>query len=133
MDDPVRLDKWLWAARLYKTRSLAAQETAAGRITVNELPAKASREVRPGDRITLKRHDGVVQLEVRATAAVRGPASTARLLYAETAASVAERERRAELRRLAPEPASTIAQGRPTKRERRDLAQWNRWSASTDD
>jgi ribosome-associated heat shock protein Hsp15 len=132
MNEPVRLDKWLWAARLFRTRSLAAQEIGTGRVSVNELPAKASREVRPGDRVTLRRRDGAMQLEVLATAAVRGPASAARLLYAETASSLAERERRVESRRLAPEPASTIAQGRPTKRERRDLAQWNRWSASKD-
>jgi ribosome-associated heat shock protein Hsp15 len=132
MNEPVRLDKWLWAARLYRTRSLAAQEIAAGRVSVNEGPAKPAREVRPGDRIALRRRDDTMQLEVLGTATVRGPACAARLLYAETASSLAERERRAELRRLAPEPASTIAQGRPTKRERRDLAQWNRWSASAD-
>jgi len=133
MSEPVRLDKWLWAARFYRTRSLATQEIALGRIWVNELPAKASRDLRLGDRVTLKRQGGALQVDVLATSAIRGPASAARLLYAETAASVAERERRAESRRLAPEPASTIEAGRPTKRERRDLAQWNRWSASTDD
>lgn len=133
MNDPVRLDKWLWAARLFRTRSHAARETGAGRIRVNDLPAKASREVRPGDRVTLKREDGALQVDILATATVRGPASAARLLYAETASSLADRQRRAELRRLAPEPASTIEHGRPTKRERRGLAQWNRWSASTDD
>jgi ribosome-associated heat shock protein Hsp15 len=133
MNAPVRLDKWLWAARLFRTRSLAAQEIAAGRVSVNDMPAKASREIRPGNRVTLRRQECAMQLEVLATAAARGPASTARLLYTETASSVAERERQAESRRLAPEPASTIAQGRPTKRERRDLAQWNRWSASNDD
>jgi len=133
MSEPVRLDKWLWAARFFRTRSLATQEIALGRVWVNELPAKASRDLRPGDRVTLKRQGGALQVDVLATSAIRGPASAARLLYAETAASVAERERRAESRRLAPEPASTIEAGRPTKRERRDLAQWNRWSASTDD
>lgn len=131
--DPVRLDKWLWAARLFRTRSLATQEIGARRVSVNDLPAKASREVRLGDRVALKRRDGTLQVEVLALAAVRGPASAARLLYAESETSVAERERRAEMRRLAPEPAASIEQGRPTKRERRDLAQWNRWSASADD
>jgi ribosome-associated heat shock protein Hsp15 len=109
MNEPVRLDKWLWAARLFRTRSLAAQEITAGRVSVNDLPAKASRDVRPGDRVMLKRRDGTLQVDILATATVRGPASTARQLYAETASSVAERARRAELRRLAPEPASTIA------------------------
>jgi ribosome-associated heat shock protein Hsp15 len=132
MNEPVRLDKWLWAARLFRTRSLAAQEITAGRVSVNDLPAKASRDVRPGDRVMLKRRDGTLQVDILATATVRGPASTARQLYAETASSVAERARRAEWR-LAPEPASTIAQGRPTKRDRRDLVQWNRWTASADD
>jgi ribosome-associated heat shock protein Hsp15 len=133
MSEPVRLDKWLWAARFFRTRALAAQEIALGRVSVNDLPAKASRDLRPGDRVALKRDGGALQVDVLATSTIRGPASAARLLYAETASSVSDRERRAESRRLAPEPAAALEAGRPTKRERRDLAQWNRWSASTDD
>jgi ribosome-associated heat shock protein Hsp15 len=133
MSDPVRLDKWLWAARLFKTRSLAAQAIASGRVWINDLPAKASREVRAGERITLRREGDIMVLDVRATSAMRGPASMARLLYDETPASLAERHRLAQQRRLAPESAATIGQGRPTKRNRRDLAQWQRWSASAED
>jgi ribosome-associated heat shock protein Hsp15 len=133
MNNPVRLDKWLWAARFFKTRSLATQAIASGRVAVNEASCKASREIRVGDCITLRREGDTLVLNVRATAATRGPASVARLLYEETAASMAERERLAVQRRLAPEPAATIEQGRPTKRNRRSLAQWQRWSASADD
>lgn len=132
-----RLDKWLWAARLYKTRSLAAQEVAKGRVTVNDQPVKPSRELRVGDRVLIRQGPLQRTLQVSALSAVRGPAPVAQGLYAETAQSVAERERAAEARRLAPEPALSVDQGRPTKRNRRDLertqVQWQRWSASIDD
>jgi ribosome-associated heat shock protein Hsp15 len=133
----LRLDKWLWAARLYKTRSLATDEIAKGRVTVNGQLAKAAREVHVGDRV-LVRHGAVERtLQVLALSAVRGPAAIAQTLYEETAESVAARRRAAELRRLAPEPAHSIEQGRPTKRDRRDLqhrqVQWQRWSASVED
>ena len=129
----VRLDKWLWAARLYKTRSLAAEEVGKGRITVNGQAAKAARELRTGDRLTVRQ--GVVdrELVVLGLSAVRGPAPVAQLLYAETADSKAAREKAAAERRLGVEPADTLQQGRPTKRDRRQLADWNRWSASADD
>ena len=136
-NDRVLLDKWLWAARLYKTRSLAAEETAKGRVAVNDLPAKPARELRVGDRIVVRQGPTQRTLQVLALSAVRGPAPVAQLLYAETAQSVADRERAAEARRLAPEPARTIEQGRPSKRDRRELertrVQWQRWSASIDD
>jgi ribosome-associated heat shock protein Hsp15 len=132
-----RLDKWLWAARLYKTRALATQEIAKGRVTVNGQPVKPSRELRLGDLVELRQGSLQRTLQVAALSAVRGPAPVAQRLYAETAQSVAERERMAEARRLAPEPAQSIDQGRPTKRDRRDLertqVQWQRWSASIDD
>lgn len=132
VSDAVRLDKWLWAARLYKTRSLAAEQIELGRVSVNGAPAKAARELRPGDRIGLRRAAGeVLEVEVRALARQRGPASVARLLYEETADSRAERERRALAARLAPEPAASGQ--RPTKRDRRELAAWQRWSAGIDD
>jgi ribosome-associated heat shock protein Hsp15 len=137
----VRLDKWLWAARFYKTRGLRAEEIDKGRVTVNGAAAKPAREVRVGDRIELRSGPVVRTVEVKALSGVRGPASAAVLLYGETAASVALRLAAAEQRRLAPEPADTIAQGRPSKRDRRDIdalrrspADWNdRWSASLDD
>lgn len=133
----VRLDKWLWAARFYKTRSLAAEEIGKGRVNVNGQPAKASREVRAGDIILLRQ--GAVQrtVAVRGLSHVRGPAPVAQALYEETADSVAARAAAAEQRRLAAEPALSIEQGRPTKRDRRELtrtrADWQRWSASIDD
>ncbi|WP_418320409.1 RNA-binding S4 domain-containing protein [Piscinibacter sakaiensis] len=131
--DPPRLDKWLWAARFYKTRALASEQIAKGRVLVNGQSAKASRLVRVGDLIELQQGPQRRTVEVQALSAVRGPASIAQGLYQETAQSIAERERAAEQRRLAPEPSTTIEQGRPTKRDRRDLADWHRWSASVDD
>ena len=136
--DRVRLDKWLWAARLFKTRSLAAEAVERGRVGVNGQAVKPARELRPGDTLRLRLDGGVQRtLVVKALATERGPAPVAQALYEETADSLAERQRAAEARRLAPEPAQTIEQGRPTKRDRRDLertqVQWQRWSASIDD
>ncbi|UXH77022.1 RNA-binding S4 domain-containing protein [Roseateles amylovorans] len=130
--DSLRLDKWLWAARFYKTRSLAVDEITKGRVTVNGQLAKASRDLRPGDLVRLRQ--GPVEREVRVlgVSAIRGPAPVAQTLYEETPDSVTARERAAEARRLAPEPADTIEQGRPTKQDRRRLAEWDRWSASID-
>ena len=129
----VRLDKWLWAARFFKTRALAAEEADRGRVQVNGADAKPAREVRIGDRIRLRQ--GVVErtVDVLALSSVRGPAPVAQALYAETAESTAARERAAAARRLAPEPAESLEQGRPTKRDRRRLADWQRWSASAED
>ncbi len=131
--DRVRLDKWLWAARFYKTRALAAQAADQGRVLVNGQTAKPSRIVGPGDRLRLRQGLDWRELEVLALSRQRGPAPVAQGLYAETAASVEARQRAAEARRLAPEPASDLPQGRPTKRDRRRLADWQRWSASADD
>ncbi len=132
-EDRVRLDKWLWAARFYKTRSLAADEIGRGRISVNATPAKASRELHPGDRITLRQGPVLRVVEVLALSTVRGPASVAQALYVETADSIAARLAAAEQRRVAAEPAQAIEQGRPTKRNRRQLVDWQRWSASAED
>ncbi|TDQ43512.1 heat shock protein Hsp15 [Tepidicella xavieri] len=139
----VRLDKWLWAARFFKTRSLAAEEIDKGRVRINGQVAKASREPKPGDEIEFKSGYATRTVVVKALSAVRGPAPQAALLYEETAASIEARERAAEWRRLAPEPAHAIDQGRPTKRDRRQLddfrggasrQRWNdRWSASLDE
>ena len=126
----VRLDKWLWAARFFKTRSLAAEEIGKGRVSVNGQAAKASRDVRVGD--VLEFRQGVVKrtVAVLGVSAVRGPAPVAQALYQETAESIAAREEAARARRLAPEPATSIGHGRPTKRNQRDLADWKRWSAA---
>lgn len=131
--DRLRLDKWLWAARLYKTRELAADEVERGRVRVNDQPAKPGRELKAGDHIELRQDTVLRVLVVLALSPVRGPAPLAQTLYAETPESRLAREAAAERRRLAPEPADTQAQGRPTKRDRRDLADWQRWSASLDD
>ena len=128
----VRLDKWLWAARFFKTRSLASEEIGKGRVAVNGAVAKPSREVRLGDTLTLAHGIAPRTVVVAALSPMRGPAATARLLYEETAESVAAREAALLARRLTPEPAASIEHGRPTKRGRRELAEWNRWSASAD-
>ena len=129
----VRLDKWLWAARLFKTRSLAAEEIAHGRIQVNGQVAKASREVRPGDRIDIRQSGVTRSLDVRGLSATRGPAPVAQTLYEETPESLELRRKAAEQRRLGVEPALAQEQGRPTKKDRRQLGDWQRWSASLDD
>jgi ribosome-associated heat shock protein Hsp15 len=129
----VRLDKWLWAARLFKTRSLAVDEITKGRVSVNDAAAKPARDVRIGDRITLRRSGLDTVLDVRGLSHLRGPAPVAQLLYVETPASIEARARAAEARRMGTEPALAIAQGRPTKRDRRQLGGWQRWSASVDD
>ncbi|ARP87790.1 RNA-binding S4 domain-containing protein [Bordetella genomosp. 9] len=119
MTDKIRLDKWLWAARFYKTRGLAVEEIGKGRVLVNDHPAKPAREVGEGDLVTIRKEEPPIQVRVRGVSSVRGPAPVARQLYEETPESVAARERAAEMRRLAPEPAHGIAAGRPTKRDRR--------------
>ena len=134
----MRLDKWLWAARFFKTRSLAVQAIERGRVTVNQQAVKPARELHLGDLVALRQDLGPQRdVQVRGLSAVRGPAPVAQALYEETAASVAARALAAEQRRLAPEPAAGIEQGRPTKRDRRDLDRaqvgWQRWSASLDD
>lgn len=117
---PVRVDKWLWAARLVKTRALAADAVKGGRVHVNGRAVKPSREVSTGDRLEITLGQTRLALVVLATAERRGPASEAALLYKETAESREERERRAAERRLAA-PANLGA--RPTKRDRRRYEQ----------
>ena len=129
----MRLDKWLWAARFYKTRSLAAEEIARQRVLVNGQYAKASRDLKAGDTVRLRQGSVERTVLVRAVSPQRGPATEAQQLYEETPDSVARRQAQAHQRQLAPEPAGSIEQGRPTKRDRRQLADWDRWSASLDE
>ena len=134
----LRIDKWLWAARFFKTRSLAANEIGKNRVQVNGEVAKASREVKPGDTVAVRQGQVTRTVTVLGLSAQRGPAPVAQQLYQETADSIAEQAAMREQRRFAQEPALSIEQGRPTKRERRDLDQaapgWGRrWSASVDD
>jgi ribosome-associated heat shock protein Hsp15 len=132
-DVRVRLDKWLWAARFYKTRALAAEEIGHGRVSVNDAPAKPGRELRAGDRVAMRQGPVQRTVDVLGLSSVRGPAPVAQALYRETADSIAARERAAEARRQGVEPADSLEQGRPTKRTRRQLADWQRWSASIDE
>ena len=136
--DRLRIDKWLWSARFYKTRSLAAEEIGKGRVQVNGQEAKPAREVKVGDCVAMRRDAVTRTVVVRGLSNLRGPAPVAQQLYEETPESVAAREAAAQQRRYAPEPALSIEHGRPTKRGRRDLEQakggWgDRWSASVDD
>ena len=128
----IRIDKWLWAARFYKTRGLACDEIDKGRISIQGLAVKASREVRVGDLIELRQGPLLRTVVVRALSVQRGPAAVAQGMYDETPESVARRAQQAEQRRQGTEPSQSIEQGRPTKRDRRKLADWNRWSASAD-
>ncbi|HKB55920.1 MAG TPA: S4 domain-containing protein [Ramlibacter sp.] len=135
--DKLRIDKWLWAARFYRTRTLASEEIGRGRVAVNGQEVKPAREIKVGDTVALRQGPIVRSVIVKGLSGVRGPAPIAQQLYHETPESVRAREAAAEQRRLAPEPALAIEQGRPTKRGRRELddAQrgWgDRWSASLD-
>ena len=127
-----RLDKWLWAARFYKTRSLAAQAIEAGKVHVNGATAKASRNLRPGDLVLMRQPPYMRTVEVLGLSSVRGPAPVAQQLYAETAQSQQDRQQAAQARRFGVEPALSQEQGRPTKRDRRSLVEWQRWSAVLD-
>lgn len=115
----IRLDKWLWAARFYKTRSLAVQEINKGRVQVNGLLAKPAREVAVGDLLRILKEPPAMMVSVTGISAARGPATHARLLYEETPDSMAARAQALEQRRLSPEPALDFTAGRPTKRDRR--------------
>lgn len=128
-----RLDKWLWAARFFKTRALATEAIGLGRVRVEGQVVKPARELKPGDLVEVRQAGHIKTVRVLGLSAQRGPAPVAQALYAETPESQAARQASAERQRLAPEPAASLAQGRPTKRDRRQLADWNRWSASLDD
>jgi ribosome-associated heat shock protein Hsp15 len=116
----MRLDKWLWAARFFKTRSLAQQAIAAGRVKLDDARVKSSHEIKPGNSLAIRIGDFEWQITVKELSDKRGPAEQARKLYQESEASRAERERRKDLRRWGAEPASAL-KGRPTKRDRRTL------------
>ena len=134
----MRIDKWLWAARFFKTRSLATDEINKGRIQVNGQVVKPSRDVKAQDTVVIRQADFTRSVRVLGLSEVRGPAPVAQALYEETPESLALRAKVSEQHRLAREPALSITQGRPTKRDRRDLQQaskgWgDRWSASVDE
>jgi len=124
-EEPVRVDVWLWAARLAKTRPLAAELVRGGHVELNDQRVKPSKEVRPGDRIALVRGTLRMTVDVRATARRRVSAPAAALLYDETPESREAREQAAAERRLAGE-AEPSGGARPTKRDRRRLDQARR-------
>jgi ribosome-associated heat shock protein Hsp15 len=116
----VRLDKWLWAARWFRTRGLAQQAIASGRVKLHDEKTKAAQGLKVGDWLEIRIADSVWHVQVAALSDRRGPATQARTLYAESEASRAERGRRADLRRWGAEPTAAL-KGRPTKRDRRKL------------
>ena len=116
----VRMDKWLWAARFFKTRALASKACELGRIESNGLTAKAAREVREGDMLRVKNDAGEFLVEVLVLSEMRGPAAVAQTLYRETEASRESRAKAAEERKLLPF-FEGLREGRPSKRDRRDI------------
>jgi len=116
----VRIDKWLWAARFFKTRSLAARACDLGRVSCNGLTAKPARDVTAGDLLKIRNASDDFELEVLLLSEMRGPAPMAQTLYRETDASREARLRRAEERKAMP-PVEMIREGRPSKRDRREL------------
>ena len=121
----VRMDKWLWAARFFKTRALAARACELGRIESNGIQAKAAREVRAGDMLQIKNEGGDFQVEVQLLSEIRGPAAVAQTLYRETEAS---RELRLKLieQRKAMLDFEALREGKPSKRDRRELERLRR-------
>jgi len=116
----VRIDKWLWAARFFKTRTLASRACELNRVQVGGQVAKASRDVRPGDHLQVRTDSAEFGVEVLGLSDVRGPASVAQALYRETDESKRKRAEAAELRRLMP-TFEVLHEGKPSKRERRRL------------
>ncbi|HEX2451970.1 MAG TPA: RNA-binding S4 domain-containing protein [Gemmatimonadales bacterium] len=125
-DDRVRIDKWLWAARFYKTRSLATEAVTGGKVEVNGERAKPARAVRVGDQVVVRQPPFEWQLTVRGLAERRGPASVAQGLYEETPESRMERERRAAGLRVTQPLFVYEEKGRPTKKDRRMIDRWER-------
>ncbi len=119
----VRIDKWLWAARFFKTRSLATEAVDGGRVQINGLRVKPAKDVTRGERVELSIGDLHWELSVEGLSEKRGPAPEARKLYTETEASQARRQKAIEDRHLRVEPADEI-HGRPTKRDRRTMDRW---------
>ena len=117
----MRIDKWLWAARFFKTRSLAARACELGRIAWNGQPAKPAREIKTGDRLRVKNESGEFEIEVLAISEIRGPASVAQTLYRESEASREARLKAAAERRQAA-PVESWREGKPSKRDRREIA-----------
>lgn len=120
MSDSVRIDKWLWAARFFKTRSLATDAVDGGKVRLNGERIKPARNVKPGDTLDIDNGFTEWEVVVQALADKRGSAAVAQTLYTETEKSIAERQQKTEQRKLFREPGESI-KGRPTKRDRRQL------------
>lgn len=118
--ESVRIDKWLWAARFFKTRSLATDAVDGGKVKLNGERVKPARSVKPGDRLEIDNGATEWEVLVQGVADKRGSATIAQTLYTETENSITEKQRKAEQRRLFQEPGEAI-KGRPTKRDRRQL------------
>ncbi len=117
----VRLDKWLWAARFFKTRALAVRACELGRVQCNDLPAKPSREIKAGDRLKIRIEQHEFTLDVLGVSEMRGPAAVAQALYAETEESRQRREEKAAERKALAALDPWAEPGRPTKRDRREI------------
>lgn len=121
LSEPQRVDRWLWVARLVKTRALGAEAVKAGRVSVNGVQVKPSKEVRPGDELEFRNGELRTTVTIRGTMKMRGPAPVAQRLYEESAESLALRERVLEQRRIAAQQQLPDGGGRPTKRDRRRM------------
>lgn len=120
----LRIDKWLWAARFFKTRSLASDAVSGGKVKVNGTTTKPAREIKTGDRLEIANSETRWEVSIKALSDKRGPATEARLLYDETPESIAAREAERESRKFIQDPAAEI-HGRPTKRDRRQLGRFS--------
>jgi ribosome-associated heat shock protein Hsp15 len=137
----LRADKWLWAARFYKSRSLACEDIELGRVRVNGVSIKPARELKAGDSVSLRSGSDIKTVTVLTLSDKRGGAPVAALMFEETAESIALRMQTAEQRRLAPEPSLALQDGRPNKHQRAQTERaarggqgWgDRWSASVSD
>jgi ribosome-associated heat shock protein Hsp15 len=121
----IRIDKWLWAARLFKTRALASKACDLGRIRSNEVEAKPARDVHVGDMLRVKNEGGEFHIEVLAISEIRGPAAVAQALYRETDESKERRQREAAEHK-AMQQFAPLPEHRPTKRDRRRIIQFRR-------
>lgn len=124
MSDSLRIDKWLWAARFFKTRSMATEAVEGGKVRLNGERVKPARSVKPGDTLDIDNGSTEWEVVVEGLADKRGSASVAQTLYTETEESIAERQKKAEQRKFFREPSEAI-KGRPTKRDRRQLDKSN--------
>src|SRR5687767_10134452 len=121
----IRLDKWLWAARFFKTRALAAEAVTGGKVNINGARAKPSRTIRPGDELTIRRSSYEWTVIVKGSSRLRGPAPQAQQLYEETEESKRKREAAAAQLKLE-RPAESDSPGRPSKKDRRAMERWTR-------